>query len=139
MVYERVRFVQYPPEGGSYYLTENANGNFSKYTEFAPDGRISKIQWELPSTTVPQQAGSVIIRISGTEEAVLTVKNSQNATWTKYPRTSIVDNVNASWIGNASGGNIWAEFVCRDLPIRIVGSGFGGVGSNVGLFKIFYY
>ena len=149
MVYERVRWIVIPGDGGSIYGTgspsfiSNGGSHFDIYAKDAIDGRITKIQWDKPTTAQapPIQAGSVEITISGTAEAVLTLKNALNTTWTRYIRTPIHDIVGAVFgASTATGSNYPANIVCRDSIIRVVGSGMGiQTGSCGGTFKVFYY
>lgn len=149
MVYERVRWITIPGDGGSIYGTgspsfiSNGGSHFSVYALDAIDGRITKIQWNIPTTAQlpPIQAGSVEITVSGTAEAVLTLKNALNASWTRYVRTPLHDTVGVIvGTATAAGSNYSTEIVCRDSIIRVVGSGFGiQTGSCGGTFKVFYY
>jgi len=133
MVYERIRWTQIPKESGS---IRGTGSHFDVYAEHPIDGRITKIQWELPSSLAPLQAGSALITLSGTGEQVLTIKNVFNADWYRYVRTKISD-VDGNALTLDSG---CAEIISRDSIIRIVGSGFGlQTGSDGGIFKIFYY
>jgi hypothetical protein len=139
MVYERVKWIEIPVNGGSIYGT---GSHFDKYSSVSIDGKINKIQWDIPTVAQlpPVQAGSALITISGLGESVLTAKNVFNTSWSKYVRAPITDINNVTMTMGTGSDNVgYADIVCRDSIIRIVGSGFGlNAGSCGGTFKIFY-
>ena len=149
MVYERVRWIVIPGDGGSIYGTgspsfiSNGGSHFDIYAKDAIDGRITKIQWDIPTTAQlpPLQAGSVQITVSGTAEAILTLKNALNTSWRRNIRVPISDTNGVEMTMGTGSDNVgYANIVCRDSIIRIVGSGFGlQTGSCGGTFKVFYY
>jgi hypothetical protein len=124
-MYERVRYVQ---------TSNQTSSNYTAYTQ-PIDGRITKVQWDLPAASGPAQTGSLFVSVSGTDEGILFLKNAFNAAWRKYPL------VNCSDVsGTLLPGSIYTEIVCRDSVIKVVGSGMAlNAGSLSGITKIFYY
>jgi len=133
MVYERVRYLDIPADGGS--IVAASNGTISStYGGDRLDGRIHKVWYD--SSTAGSATGSVWLLVSGTKEQIWFSKGDVNGDIIDYPRQVITDNTSTK-VTSASG-NCWTEAVTRDLPLMVAGSGLGS-GKVINKIRVYYY
>jgi len=124
-----IKYTDIPVDGGSAVST--STGIVAKtYGGDAVNGRIVKVwyDWEDVAST-----GSVWLYVSGTDEQILLSKGA-TADVIAYPRVVQTDNTNTAQVS----GNINTEYICRDLPLYIVGSGCGDA-KVINKFRVYWY
>jgi hypothetical protein len=129
MVYERVRYIDVPADGGSAVTT--AGGILAaNYATKIVDGRVAKVWVDQANCDAN---GSLWLLVSGTGETIAYQKGSMNADQFIYPK-QVVSNTSSV----ALTGSQYTEAVCRDLPLYIVGSGLGNA-KTVNKVRVYYY
>lgn len=145
MVYERMRYVDIPPDGGS-MVTHASTGVlahvYSSGTSgiYDVDGRIYKIWIDISDTAAN---GSLWIAASGTNEWIVFKKGTNNADSFLYPRVTICNSGGTAMDVVTSGSffagaNMYVEPTMRGLPIYVVGSGLGNT-KTINKVRLWYY
>jgi len=128
----RIKYVDIPADGGS--MVANATGVISEtYGGEGINGRVHKVWYD--SSSAGSATGSIWLLVSGTGEQIWFAKGDVNADIIDYPRVPIVDNTSTA-VPGASGA--WTEYVCRDLPLKVLGSAMGNA-KVVNKIRVYYY
>jgi len=145
MVFERMRYVDIPPDGGS-MVTHASTGVldyvYSSGTRGKYDipGRIYKVWIDVSNTSAN---GSLWICASGTDEWIVYKKGSNDADSFLYPRVSICNSggtaMDAVTAGSFfAGANMYVEPTMRGEQIYVVGSGLGNT-KQINKVRVWYY
>ena len=132
MVYERIRYLDIPADGGS--IVSQADGDLpATYSTHVVDGRITKVWYDNSDVTA---TGTVWLLVSGTNEQIWKALEGAAADIIDYPRIQITDK--DSTLVPAGSGNIWTEAVCRDSLLYVAGSAMGAT-KTINKIRVYYY